>query len=139
MGHESFERHEEVHGSSNRTLGLVFGTVFLIIGVLPWFFGGPIRWWSLIVCAAFAVVALTIPRVLAPLNRVWTRFGLLLHKVVSPIVLGIMFYGVITPMGVAMRWFGKDPLRLRYDAAAKSYWLERVPPGPKPDTLSDQF
>jgi hypothetical protein len=139
MGHETFERHEEVQGSSNRTLGLVFGAVFLIIAVFPWFFGGSIRLWALIVCAGFVAVALFLPRLLAPLNRIWTRFGLLLHKIVSPVILGIMFFGVFTPMGFVMRLLGKDPLRLRFDRQSTSYWVERTPPGPKPDTLSNQF
>jgi hypothetical protein len=139
MAHESFDRRDEIHRSSNRALGLVFGTVFLIIGVWPWFHGGPSRLWSLVVCGAFVATALALPNVLTPLNRVWTRIGLFLHKIVSPVVLGIMFFAVIAPMGLMMRWLGKDPLRLRLDREAASYWQERNPPGPKPDTLSDQF
>jgi hypothetical protein len=139
MSHESLERHRQIEGSSDRTLGLVFGGVFLIVAVYPWLFGGDIRVWAFIVCAAFVAIALAAPSLLSPLNRLWTRFGLILHKFVSPIVLGIMFFGVITPMGVAMRLFGKDLLRLRFDRQRPSYWLERAPPGPKPDTLSDQF
>jgi hypothetical protein len=139
MGHESYERHEEVRGSSDRTLGLVFAAVFVIIGTLPWFFGGPLRLWALIVGSAFAGVALFAPRLLGPLNWFWTRLGLVLHKIVSPVVLGIMFFLVITPMGVVMRWMGKDPLRLQLDKALLSYWLDRTPPGPKPDSLPNQF
>jgi hypothetical protein len=84
-------------------------------------------------------VALLWPAVLAPLNRIWTRFGLLLHRIVSPVVLGVMFFGVVTPMGLVMRALGKDPLRLRFDPAARTYWIERRPPGPAPDTLNNQF
>src|SRR5215470_13200275 len=111
MAHESFERSEQVHGSSNRALGLVFGAVFLIVGVSPLFSGRPLRLWGIAVCVGFVVVALALPRVLTPLNKAWTQLGLLLHKIVSPIVLGIMFFAVITPMGLLMRWLGKDPLR----------------------------
>lgn len=139
MAHESLQRGEEVQGSSNRALGLVFGTVFLIIGVYPWLFGGQVRTWSLAICVVFVAVALALPRVLTPLNKAWTRFGLILHRIVNPIVLGIMFFGVVTPTGFAMRWLGKDSLRLRWDPRATTYWLERNPPGPKPDTLPDQF
>jgi hypothetical protein len=113
--------------------------VFLLIAVLPWLFGSHVRIWSLLVSATFAAVALVSPRLLTPLNRFWTRLGLVLHKVVSPLILGIMFYAVFTPMGVVMRLLGKDPLRLRFDPKLSSYWVERTPPGPKPDTLSDQF
>lgn len=139
MAHESLRRHEEVKGSSNRTLGLVFAAVFLIVAVLPVFFGGALRWWSIVIAAAFALAALLFPRTLTRLNRAWTRFGLLLHKIVSPIVLGFLFYIVVTPLGLLMRLLGKDPLRLRWDRQSSTYWIERTPPGPKPETLSDQF
>lgn len=139
MAHESVQRSELVQGSSDRSVGLVFAVVFLIIAVAPWFFGGGIRVWSFVVSVVFAVAALTVPGILAPLNKVWTRFGLLLHSVVSPIVLGLMFFAVVTPMGLIMRMLGKDPLRLRRDTTAPTYWLERSPPGPKPESLSDQF
>lgn len=139
MAHESFRRSEEAHGSSNRAFGLVFAAVFLIIGTLPMLVGGRLRLWSLAVSFVFAAVAFAAPRVLAPLNKLWTRFGLLLHQIVSPIVLGIMFFGVVTPMGALMRLAGKDQLRLRFDGKTESYWIERRPPGPKPDSLPDQF
>jgi len=88
--------------------------------------------------AVFAVAMLA-PTLLAPLNRLWTRFGLLLHRIVSPVVLGIMFFLVVTPMGLLMRAFGKDPLRLRFEKDLPSYWINRNPPGPAPDTLDHQF
>src|SRR5262245_4434389 len=107
MAHESLERNEEVQGSTDRALGLVFGAVFLIIGLFPWFFGGGLHLWALMVSGGFVAIALTVPQLLAPLNRLWTRLGVVLHKVVSPIVLGIMFFAVITPMGLVMRLLGK--------------------------------
>lgn len=139
LSHESLQRREEIQGSSDRAFGLVFAAVFLIIATYPLLFGGQIRVWSLGAGAAFAVVAFVWPGALAPLNRLWTRFGLLLHRIVSPVVLGIMFFAVITPMGLVMRLLGKDPLRLRFDTRAHSYWIERRPPGPKPDSFPDQF
>jgi hypothetical protein len=139
MGHESFDREEDVRGSSERSFGLVFAAVFLVIAALPLAFGGGVRLWSLGVAALFALAALAAPRVLAPLNRVWLKFGLLLHRVVSPIVLGIMFFLVITPIGLLMRALGKDPLRLRFDRGAATYWIAREPPGPPPDSFTDQF
>ncbi len=139
MGHESFDRSTPVRGSSNRSLGLVFAAVFAIVGAFPLVFGGGPRWWSFAVAAAFALAAFVAPVLLGPLNRVWTRFGLLLHRIVSPVVLGIMFYLVVTPIGLLLRAFGKDPLRLRFDAGARSYWIERTPPGPPPQSFPDQF
>jgi hypothetical protein len=139
LGHESYERSEDVRGSSDRSFGIVFAVVFAVIGLLPLLFGRGIRLWSLAVGGAFLLAALAFPSVLAPLNRIWLRFGLLLHKIVSPLILGIMFFLVITPMGVVMRAFGKDLLRLRFDKAAPSYWIDRIPPGPPPESLKDQF
>jgi hypothetical protein len=139
MSHESLERSESIQGSSNRALGLTFAAVFLIIGLYAWAFGGQVRWWSIAVGAAFALAALVVPGVLGPLNKVWTRFGLLLHRITSPIILGVMFFVVVTPIGLLMRLLGKDLLRLRMERDAPSYWIERQPPGPKPDTLSNQF
>jgi hypothetical protein len=139
MGHESFDREEPVSSSSNRAFGFVFAAVFTIIALWPWFFGSQVRVWSVTVGAVFLVVAWLWPAVLGPLNRVWARFGLLLHRIVSPVILGVMFFVVVTPMGLVMRALGKDPLRLRFDREARSYWIDRQPPGPAPDTLNNQF
>ena len=137
--HEDFTRSQEVKTSSNRAFGWVFTIVFLIIALWPLVFGGALRWWSLIVSGLVAVVTMAAPALLTIPNRLWLRFGLLLHSIVSPVVLAIMFYGVVTPMGVLMRAFGKDSLRLRRRGAAQSYWIKRDPPGPKPDSMSRQF
>jgi len=139
MGHETYQRSEEVVGSSNRSFGVVFAVVFAIIALLPLFHGGGVRFWSLGVAALFAALAFAAPQVLAPLNRLWLKLGLFLHKIVNPIVLGIMFYGVVTPTGLIMRLLGKDLLRLKREPAAASYWIERTPPGPKPESLGEQF
>jgi hypothetical protein len=85
------------------------------------------------------VVSLWVPRILRPLNRIWLKIGLLLNKVVSPIVLGIVFFGVLTPLGAVLRMRGKDPLRLRFEKDAPSYWIMRQPPGPAPRSMTRQF
>jgi hypothetical protein len=79
------------------------------------------------------------PGLLAGLNRQWTKLGVLLGKVVSPIALGLLFYCAIAPLGIVMRLAGKDPLRLKFDRAAESYWIRREPPGPAPDSMTNQF
>jgi hypothetical protein len=139
VAHESLKRKEEVLGPSNRSLGLTFAAFFGLISLLPLFWGGRVRIWSASTALAFAGVALLAPRVLGPLNRLWMRLGLLLHRVVSPLVLGIMFFAVIAPMGALMRALGKDPLRRRFDPNAASYWVPRQPPGPSPRDLPEQF
>jgi hypothetical protein len=139
MRHENLARGEPVHGSSDRSFGIVFGVVFLVVALWPLLSSGGVRIWATIASAAFFLVAFAVPGLLAPLNRVWIRFGLLLHKIVSPIVLGILFYLFVTPMGLIMRLMGKDFLRLRFEPSARSYWIERNPPGPKPESLKNQF
>ena len=137
--HEDFSRTHDIKSSSNRGFGCVFATVFLIIGLWPIIFGGALRWWSLIVAAAFLVITLVAPALLALPNRLWLRFGLLLNRIISPVVLGFLFYVVVTPIGALMRLFGQDNLRLRGSPADGSYWIKRDPPGPKPDSLNNQF
>jgi hypothetical protein len=137
--HEDFSRGQEVKESSNRAFGWVFTIVFLIIALVPLFSGGAVRWWSLVLSGIVAVVTIAAPAILTVPNRLWLRFGLLLHRIVSPVVLAIMFYGVFTPMGVLKRAFGKDSLRLSRNGSAQSYWIKRDPPGPKPESMSNQF
>ncbi len=89
--------------------------------------------------AVFALVALAAPSLLAPLNRLWLKFGLQLHKVTTPLVLGLMFYLIVRPTALVVRLMGKDLLRLKGDREAPSYWIERQPPGPSPDFMPNQF
>ena len=130
---------EEVRRSSDRSFGVVFAAAFLVIALFPLVRGGEPRLWALAVAAAFLGAALIRPALLAPLNRLWFRFGLLLGRVTNPLIMGLVFFLVITPMAMIMRLRGKDPLRLRPDREAKSYWIERVPPGPAPASMTNQF
>jgi hypothetical protein len=139
MAHEDLSRDQHVEGSSDRSFGLVFVVVFFTIAAWPLLHGETPRWWAFGVAAVFALVAVMRPTLLAGLNRLWVKLGVLLGKLVSPIALGILFYGVFFPVGVAMRLAGKDPLRLRRDADAASYWIPRKPPGPPPDSMTNQF
>jgi len=139
MTHEDFSRHHQVKVSSNRTFGLVFVTVLLVIGIWPVVSGTAPRWWSLIASALLLLVTLATPDLLALPNRAWLRIGMLLHRIVSPVTLAVMFFLVVTPMGLIMRVLGKDILRLNPDASAKSYWITRDPPGPRPESMPDQF
>lgn len=137
--HERMAHDETVKGSSDRGFGVVFTVVFLVIGLWPLVAGEPLRLWALAVAGVLLGVALLRPGLLAPANRLWLAFGLALHKVVNPLVLGFLFFLTITPMAIVMRLLGKDLLHLRRDAEAKSYWIERRPPGPAPDTMKHQF
>jgi len=130
---------QTVAGSSDRSFGVVFTIVFTLIGFWPLQHALEPRWWALVLAVLFSVAALATPKILAPLNRIWTRFGLLLHTIVSPVILALMFFGVFTPMGFVKRLFGSDDMGLSFDAKATSYWKTREPPGPTPESMKNQF
>jgi hypothetical protein len=137
--HEDFSREEHVKGSSDRGFGQVFAGFFVLMSGLSWWRGHTAWHWALPVAAAFLILAYTYPKALSPLNKLWLKLGLLLYKVVNPIVLGLLFFLTITPIGFVMRLAGKDFLRLKLDANANSYWIDRTPPGPPPQTMRNQF
>lgn len=124
---------------SERAFGVLLGAVLAALGCWPLLNGEPPRWQVLGGAAAALAVAGFRPRWLRPLSRLWLRFGLLLHRVVSPVMLAAIYFLVFTPTGLVMRAFGRDPLRLKRDAAAESYWLERDPPGPDRESMTKQF
>ncbi len=130
--------HRKVVRGSDRSFGLVFAALFTIIGCIPLLRGHPLRLWAIELAIVLFGAALLFPRVLTPLNRGWFRFGLLLHSVVTPIMMAVIFYGAVVPMALVLRARGRDLLRLKRDPAVQSYWIIR-PPGPKPETMRDQF
>jgi hypothetical protein len=136
---ESAVSHRRVVRGSERSFGLVFAIVFALIALFPLWWGGPVRIWALVVAGAFTAAALLMPVVLRPLSLLWFRIGLLLHRVVNPLLMAVLYFGVFTPMGLVLRARGKDLLRLRRDRASASYWIAREPPGPKPGSMSKQF
>jgi len=137
--HEDFTREEELKSSSDRNFGFVFAAFFAILCALAaWKENPRWIWWAGIAAATF-IVAIVWPALLKPLNRLWTMLGLFLFRIVSPIALGITFFGVMTPMSVFVRWRQKDILRRKYDSQATSYWIRRDPPGPAPETMKNQF
>ncbi|HEU0225723.1 MAG TPA: SxtJ family membrane protein [Steroidobacteraceae bacterium] len=124
---------------SDRSFGVVFAIVFAIIAAWPLMKGGPVRLWAAAMATIFLILAVVVPRVLAPLNRLWMAFGLLLGRIISPIMLFLVYVIAVVPTGLIMRLLGKDPLHRSFDPGAKSYWVHRVPPG-KPDaTMTRQF
>lgn len=113
--------------------------VFLGIGLLPVWAGRPARAWAVAVSVSLLMVTLAAPSLLTPLNRLWMRFGLLLHRLFSPILLGLIFFGMFTPLAWLLRMRQQDLLGLRFDAAADTYWIARDPPGPAPKSMAHQF
>jgi hypothetical protein len=137
--HEAHRQEHAVRGSTDRSFGLVFAAFFTVVALLPLVKGHPARWWALPFAGLFLIAALARPAALHPLNVLWLRFGLLLQKIVSPIVLAVLFYGIFTPTAFLYRVFGRDLLGLRFDRKAESYWISRMPPGPPPESMSNQF
>jgi predicted ferric reductase len=121
--------------SSIRSFGIVFFIVFLIISIYPLLNDENIRIWSLIVSVIFLILGLLKSKLLSPLNYIWYKFGLLLGKIISPLILIIIFFIVVTPIGILMRILGKDLLNLKY-SNKKTYWVERS--GPK-SKMKNQF
>jgi Saxitoxin biosynthesis operon protein SxtJ len=136
--HESFVRDEATTPGSDRTFGLVMAAALAVFGLINAWHHGRLWPWMLLVAALFLAATVLKPALLHPLNRLWMMLGLVLHKIVNPIVMGLLFYGTILPTGLIMRLRGRDLLRLKRDQAADSYWIAR-PPGPQPETMRDQF
>ena len=145
--HETLTHGNAVQTGSDRSFGYVFAAVFALIGGWPalrfgWpphFDPGLVRWWAVAIAGLFLAAALIRPALLHPLNRLWHRFGLLLSKIVTPVVMGILFVLTVLPVAIIMRLRGRDLLRLKFDREAKSYWIMREPPGPPGDTMKNQY
>jgi hypothetical protein len=137
--HESFSRDETVIAGSDRSFGMVMAVAFAILALLNGWHGGHLWTWTGGLAGLFLAAALFYPAVLNPLNRLWLKFGLLLHKVVNPVMMAVVFFGAVLPTGLVMRALGKDLLRLKRQPEANSYWIERRPAGPTPESMKDQF
>jgi len=137
--HESFEPKHEVRSATPRAFGLMLVAVCLLVGMWPLLARQSPRAWALGLALVVALAAWRAPRIFAGPNRVWMHLGGLLARIVAPIALALLFYGLFVPMGWLLRAFGHDPLRLRRDAAATSYWIERDPPGPSGASLTHPF
>jgi predicted membrane metal-binding protein len=124
---------------TDRSFGFTFAVVFAL-------FGGWLLWkastaaiYVLGASAAFAVLAVAVPKILHPLNVVWMRFGALLNLIVTPIVMGVIYFGIFTPVALVFRIKGRDALRRSFERDGATYWIDRTPPGPDGQTLPRQF
>ncbi len=126
---------EKIKVGSNKSFGIVFFIFFFAVAIYPIFFDGNLRVWSLIISFIFLILGLINSNILTPLNLLWFKFGMLLGKIVSPIVMGFVFFLVVTPTGYIMRFLNKDLLRLKRKNI-NSYWIERTP---IKSTMKDQF
>ena len=126
---------DDIKLGSNRSFGIVFFIVFFLIGIYPLINSEELRIWSLIISLIFLVLGLINSKILTPLNKLWFKFGVFLGRIVSPIIMGIIFFFVVTPIGLIMRSIGKDLLNLKF-SNNKSYWIEKT--GPK-SKMKNQF
>src|SRR5210317_313911 len=115
---------DDIKISSNRSFGIVFFVVFLLIAIYPLTDGDEIRIWSLIISSIFLILGALNSKILTPFNKLWFKLGIFLGKIVSPLVMGVIFFFVVTPTSIIMRILGKDPLNLKYNSN-KSYWIEK--------------
>jgi hypothetical protein len=120
---------------SNRNFGIVFFIVFLLIAIYPIINGEDIRIWSLIISSIFFILGIINSKLLTPLNKIWFKFGLLLGKLISPLIMGLIFFFVVTPIGLLMRLLGKDLLNLKFKKNS-TYWVEKSDPKSK---MKNQF
>jgi hypothetical protein len=136
--HENFVRDEPARPGSDRAFGLVMAAAVAALGLINLWHQGRLWPWLMLLAALALLASWLEPAWLHPLNRLWTMFGLILHNIVNPIVMGMLFYGTILPTAFIMRLRGRDLLRLKREPAADSYWIARTP-GPEPETMRDQF
>jgi hypothetical protein len=124
---------------SNRSFGWTFTVVFILAGLFGLWRSSPTLAWMFVLAALFALITVTRAQWLAPLNRAWMRFGALLNSIVSPVVLGLIYFGVFTPAALIMRVIGRDAMCRRFDPAARSYWVKRDPAGPSDDSFRNMY
>tara|TARA_B100000963_G_scaffold22767_1_gene17046 strand:- start:86 stop:472 length:387 start_codon:yes stop_codon:yes gene_type:complete len=126
---------QDKNRSSNKSFGIVFFFVFFLIGIYPLLNSNDLRFWSLFLSIIFLILGLMNSKILTPLNRIWFKFGMLLGTIVSPFVMGVIFFLIVTPIGVIMKITGKDLLNLKY-SNKNTYWIEKS--GPK-SRMRNQF
>jgi hypothetical protein len=137
--HERLISHRAINTSSNRSFGLVFTGFFAVIAWGPLLAGGAMRSWAAVLSICCLAAALLAPGLLAPFNHMWSRIGLILNLIVSPVVMGLIYAIVIVPTGLILKATGRDPLRLKWQPHIPSYWIDRRPPNSQPDSMSKQF
>mgnify|MGYP001220481306 CR=1 FL=1 len=128
--------NKSVKISSNRSFGLLFFAVFFIISVWPLKSQEDLRLWALVLSLIFLFLGIINSKFLNPLNKIWFKFGILLGSIVSPIVMGVVFFVVVTPVGMVMRFLNKDLLKLKMHKNIDSYWINR---NKEKSTMKNQF
>jgi hypothetical protein len=136
--HEDFSRQPVVTVSSDRVFGLVWTAFFTLYGLAPLRHAAAVRVWAIVAAGGLLLLSLLMPKVLHGPNLLAARLATLLHRIMNPVVMGLVFYGCFAPVGLWSRWRKKDPLRLQLDRSASTYWIDREP-GPHPTSMNNQF
>ncbi len=140
--HETFADHQEIEGPSNRSFGLTVGGILIAIALVRWFFfeAGPVST-ALLVTPGSLLVLMAIARatVLGPLNSAWSKLGLLLAKIVNPVIMAIIYFLLFVPIGLGMKLFGRDALHMKRPVGANSFWIDRSSDVPAAETMKNQF
>ena len=126
-------------GSTDRFFGLLLSAVWGVVAMAPLRSGAPIRAWAVVLAGAFLVTSLIRPVLLGPLNRLWQRLAQLLQTLTNPVVMAVLYFSTIAPFALVMRLLNRDVLRLKWEPGQSSYWIPRKPPGPRPESMKDQF
>lgn len=137
--HETLKSFRKVAPGSDRKFGVTLGLVLGFLAFWPLVHHHAPRYWLLAVAGVLLAAGLFFPERLAPLNRAWFRLGLVLNRIVSPIVMGLLFFGAVVPVGWFLRRRGEDLMDLKPEPQAATYWISRAPEGPAPATLGKQF
>jgi hypothetical protein len=135
MSIDEFRSHHKVKAGSNRSFGIIFAAFFALIGLWPTIAGHPVRWWGLALSVLFVGAAFVAPQLLQPLNRSWSRFGVVLSGIVNPLLMALIFFLAVMPVALLMRLVGRDLLGLKRQPVAGSYWITRA----APSSMSKQF
>ena len=137
--HEDFNLDEEISVGSPRAFGFVFAVVFSIVALWPLLNDAPVRLWAAAIAGAITTATILKPSFLQPLNHLWFRFGMLLHKIINPLVMAFLFFLTVTPIALIFRLIGKDPLNRKADPNCASYWIKRDPKELTPESMKNQF
>ena len=137
--HEDFHQEDMLRPGSPKAFGFVFSVVFAIIALWPVWNGSSILSWSAILSGLFFIIAFFKPILLQPLNHLWFKFGILLHKIANPLVMGFLFYVTVTPIAIIFKLIGKDPLNRQLDRKSETYWIKRDQKQPIWESMKNQF
>jgi hypothetical protein len=137
--HEDLARDDIVKGPSNRKFGLTFAAIFVLLAAIGYYRAWHLTWLFAALAPLNLALALKFPDVLDAPNRAWLKFGLLLNRIVSPVIMLMLFFGVVAPIGFILKWLKKDSLRLRKEPSAKSYWLPRTDTREASESMRQQF